>query len=155
MAKPLFLFVPGTFHTPAHYTLIENELAKKGYEASTVSLPNIGAGAATAELYDDVKAVIDALNEYVVKQARDVVVVCHSYGSVPGCQAITGLEKSIFVGNGLPGGVIRIVFVSGILAREGETTLDVLKRSGQGHPVWIERDVCDFYGTDVARGQST
>ncbi|CAD6587374.1 MAG: hypothetical protein ASARMPREDX12_002827 [Alectoria sarmentosa] len=46
---------------------------------------------------------------------KDVVIVMHSYGAVPGCQAITNIERSHRIKEGKKGGVISLFFIGGLL----------------------------------------
>lgn len=90
---------------------------------------------------DDV-ATIRRLLEALVKEENDVVVVMHSYGAVPGCQAVTGLEKSLRVKDGKGGGVIGLVVVGGFLVEEGESIESTLLGIGEkGIPEYAKVEV--------------
>ena len=58
---------------------------------------------------------------------KDVLLVLHSYGGVPGCGAINGLEKSVRESRGGRGGVIGCVFIAAMLPLKGQSLSDVLR----------------------------
>ena len=136
--KPTVVWVPGLLHTPAHFQPIVSALAKVSIPSVTVSVPNIGARAATAAPYDDVKTVRTTLQE-LVDEGKEVLVISHSYGGVPACQAVRGLEKSLRVKVGQPGGIIRIVFMAAFVIQEGESLWTFM--NGQLPPPWARREV--------------
>lgn len=138
---PTFVLVPGIMHTPAHFQLLEAALKSKGFDSVSVSLPNIGAGAPSAAPGDDAKAVRKIIQQLVEHDGRDVVLICHSFGGVPGCQAVNGFEKDVRAGRGEAGGITRVVFLNAFIVKEGESSLDALIRTGQAPPPWIETDV--------------
>lgn len=57
-------------------------------------------------------------------QGKDVVVLMHSYGGVPGSAALEGLGKTARVEKGEKGGVARLVYVCSFALREGERMPD-------------------------------
>ncbi|KAF7315477.1 AB hydrolase-1 domain-containing protein [Mycena indigotica] len=122
--RPTFVFVPGACHTLAHAQPLLDALQAKGYPAQGVALPTVGKLASSAPPNADAHSVRQALEELVLKQEQDVVLISHSYGGVPASQAVAGLEKSARSKAGHKGGVVKIVFVSAILALEGETVAD-------------------------------
>jgi len=136
--KPTIVWVPGLLHTPAHYQPMISSLAKVSIPSLAISLPNIGPGAATTAPYDDVKAVRVKLHE-LVAEGKEVIVLSHSYGGVPACQAIRGLERSKRVEGGQLGGVIRIIFLAAFAMPEGMSSLEYA--GGQLPPPWAKKDV--------------
>ena len=136
--KPTVVWVPGLLHTPEHFQPIVSALAKVSIPSLIVSVPNIGAGAATAAPYDDVKTTRTKLQE-LVDEGKEVLVISHSYGGVPACQAIRGLEKSQRVKYGQQGGIICIVFMGAFVIQEGQSLWTFL--NGQLPPPWARREV--------------
>ena len=73
---------------------------------------------------------------------KDVVIVMHSYGAVPGCQAITNLERSHRIKKGKKGGVISLFFIGGLLVAEGESLESTMLGLGEAAlPKFAEVDV--------------
>lgn len=73
-------------------------------------------------------------------EGKDVVLVMHSYGGIPGSGAAKGFGKAARKMAGRKGGVIGLVHVSGFVLPEGLSCVD-----GQGGslPAWIKQDdVC-------------
>ena len=137
--KPTVIFVPGAFHTPAHYEPIISQLKKLSSPSLAVSLPTIGTHASTAGLAEDIQVIRSKLEEMVNQEARDVVLVAHSYGGNPVCQAVKGFEKSERTRSGQSGGIIHCIFINALLFAEGES---IVSSSPEGSlPPWAEADV--------------
>lgn len=137
-SKPTLVFVPGAFHTPNHFTPLAELLQASSYPSVTVSLPSIGAQAATGTLTDDIKAIRAVLEKLVEEEGKDVVLAAHSYGGVPACQTVSGLEKSKRANGGKKGGVVHVLFIAALLVEEGTALVDAL---GGGLPPWAEAEV--------------
>ena len=138
--KPTVVWVPGLLHTPEHFQPIVSALAKVSIPSVSFSLPNVGAGAATAAPYDDLKK-LRAMLEELVDEGKEVLLISHSYGGVPASQAIRGLQKSERVKTGQPGGIIRIVFMAAFALPEGESTWTFTE--GRQPPEWATREVSE------------
>lgn len=99
-SKLTMVFVPGAFHTPAHFQSISELLYQSGCISGAISLPSLGNYAATFAPGDDIRGIRSRLETLVEQDGKDIVLVMHSYGGVPVCQTVTGLEKSARVGSG-------------------------------------------------------
>ena len=134
------VFIPGAFHTPAHFGPLSRYLETQGCENFAIRLPSVGdrAGTNRGELADDVAAIRGVLEELVRGAEggdgkvfsgdlqrdpgnKEVILVMEYSGAVPGCQAITSLELSSRMKEGKRGGVVSLVFVGGLLVDEGES----------------------------------
>ncbi|KAF7376318.1 AB hydrolase-1 domain-containing protein [Mycena sanguinolenta] len=89
-----FVLVPGAAHVSAHFKSLVAALNAKGYPTEVVSNPSVGPFAGTLPPNADVVNLRRILEELVNEQQKDIVLVCHSYGGVPGSQSVNGLEKS-------------------------------------------------------------
>lgn len=123
---PTLVWVPGLMHTPAHHQTTIEALRQESIPSVAVSLPNSSPEAATAKPYDDLKAVRATLTDLIENRGEDVVVIAHSYGGVPACQAVTGLERTTRLKNGQMGGVVRIIFLAALVLPEGMWTFQDL-----------------------------
>jgi hypothetical protein len=85
-------------------------LEKGGYKCIGVNLASVGAEPPLKDFSEDVKAVRDAISSEV-EQEHDVVVAVHSYGGVPGCEAIKGFTKEDQAAKGKKGGVVKLLFI--------------------------------------------
>lgn len=139
--KPTFVLVPGTFHTAAHAELLVEALHAKGYPTEVISHPTIGPLATTAPPDADITHLRQVLEGLINDQQKEVILFCHSYGGVPGCQSVHGLERSARAAAGLQGGIVKIIFLSAILPREGESTLETLAAAEIPQSEWMEIDV--------------
>ena len=132
-SKPTIVFVPGAFHTSVHFEPMSALLNEASFPTTTVDLPTT-ARARTASYKDDVYAVRSVLETLVKEGGKEVVVALHSYGGVPGCQTISGLERSRRKAEGRPGGVIHVLFIAALLVEQGQKLADALQ--GGKRPEW-------------------
>jgi len=87
--KPTLVFVPGAWHRPSTWNKVTTILESKNYKCICVTLPSVSTNINTT-LLDDITAVRNAILPETT-QGHDVVLVVHSYGSIPGASAIKGL----------------------------------------------------------------
>jgi pimeloyl-ACP methyl ester carboxylesterase len=52
---------------------------------------------------------------------HDIVIILHSYGGIPGTQAVAGLSKTSRLAEGKKGGVIALVYLCAFLLQKGES----------------------------------
>ena len=129
MSKPVFVFVPGAWHAPDVFSPVMEQLDAAGYNSVGVTLPSVGAEAPLKDFEPDVEAVRTALSK-VLDSGDDVVLVMHSYGSIPACEATKGMSGK--------GKIRRLVFCCAFVLPEGSSLLDALG----GQPgTWIIVDV--------------
>ena len=138
-SKPTIVLVPGAFHTPAHFLPLTKILHESSYPTVCVSLPSIGAQAGSSAGYaEDVGAIRSTVEKLIEDEGRDVMLVMHSYGGVPGCQTVCGLGKTAREKGGEEGGVVHMLFMNTVLAEPGQTIFDVF---GGQMPPWAKVDV--------------
>ena len=125
-AKPTIVFVLGAYHGPEHFSPIISLLEQQSYPSVAISLRSIGTEAETASLAEDVFAIREVLTQLIEVERKDVVLVIHSYGGVPGCQTIRGLDKETRVSEGNEGGIVHCIFLAALLVSKGETLVSAL-----------------------------
>ncbi|KAJ5925485.1 alpha/beta-hydrolase [Penicillium verhagenii] len=103
-SNPIFVFVPGAWHTPDTFDIVRNVLTQRGFESKAI--PN--QSSALQELAD---------------QGRHIVVVNHSYGGLVGAGAVEGLGFTQRAQAGLPGGVIQVVWMAAFVAPKGTSAV--------------------------------
>jgi hypothetical protein len=118
MSLPTFVCVPGASHPPRIFDRIKYALALHGYTVLPTALPSNGARPAIYDFTEDVRAIREQV-AMLVNGGEDVIVVLHSYAGIPGGEALWGLGKTERRQRGLRGGVLRVVFIMSILAKEG------------------------------------
>lgn len=139
ISKPTFVLIPGAWHSPSHFSHITARLHEAGYRTESLNLPSVGAQEPKKiEAATDVAFIREQMLLPLLGDGKDVVLVMHSYGGIPGGAAAKGLSQSERKSQGLPGGVIGLVFLAAFLAREGDTLVSVLGE--RPHP-WITANV--------------
>ena len=141
-AKPTIVLVPGAWFSPTTYDEFLQFLREAGYPTRYASYPSLDPSEPLiADANLDTRAVYsDVLRPLVEQEGKDVVVVMHSYGGVPGSAASTGLSKTKRTQENQKGGVIGLIHISGFVLPEGASVAD-----GQGGqlPAWVKQDqVC-------------
>ncbi|KAK3168974.1 hypothetical protein OEA41_005422 [Lepraria neglecta] len=131
--RPTIVFVPGAFHTSVHFEPISAVLNQASFPTTTVELPTT-AQATTASYRDDVYAIRSVLERLVEEDGKEVLLALHSYGGVPGCQTVSGLERSKRKAEGRPGGVIHVLFIAALLVEQGQGMAAALE--GGKAPSW-------------------
>ena len=109
-AKPTILFIPGAWHSPEAFGQVISLLEKEGYKSIGVSLASVGAEPPLKDTSEDVKAIAKAIASEV-DQEHDVIIAVHSYGGIPGCEAIKGFTKADQEAKGKKGGVVKLLFI--------------------------------------------
>ena len=137
--KPTFVLVPGNFFSVKYYATTAELLESHGFHTRLVSIPSTGSKSPLLSNEPDVVAV-RAILEELCDSGKDLVVVAHSYGSIPTCEAIKGLENHERLKLGKSGGVARLVLVAAWLLREGESPPDIIERYQMEAP-WARFDV--------------
>ena len=125
--SPSVLIVPGAWHQIEAYQSFISHLHDAGYAVSFVRLPSFDTDKPRETSCSvDAEAVRVQILDLIDKEAKDVLVVAHSYGGVPASGAISGLSKVARLKEGRKGGVIGIVYITAFVALEGTCVLDIL-----------------------------
>jgi Alpha/beta hydrolase family len=138
MSKPTIVLVPGAWHSPESYSDVVAILSKHGYPTVSLPLPSVGAIPPHKDMTGDVEGIKSCL-EKLVSEEKEVVLVTHSFSSVPGQQAPVGLNKKEQIAKGLKGGVIRFVVINGVIVPAGYEF--VAKDDYSRFPQWMNIDV--------------
>lgn len=91
--KPVFVFVPGAWHTADIFDGIRAMLAQKGLDSEAVRTPSVGAIPPNKGLHADIDYNKAFLRDLADK-GRQIVLVTHSYGGMVGAGAVEGLGYS-------------------------------------------------------------
>ena len=126
--KPIIVFVHGAWQDTSCFDIVRAQLSTYDYLSTAVPLPSTGASSPSQQTHlEDVIAIRNTLEQLILVGERDVLLVLHSYGGIPGCGAIKGLEKSMRKCIGGRGGIIGCVFIAAILPLRGQSLSNVLK----------------------------
>ena len=138
-SKPVFVLVPGNFLPPAYYATAAKLLESHGYQTRLITIPSTGVKSPLTSNEPDIVAVRAVLKE-LTDSGKEIIVVAHSYGSIPTCEAAKGLETQERLKLGKAGGVVRLVFVAAWLLQEGEAPPDIIARYKMEAP-WARFEV--------------
>lgn len=128
--KPSILIVPGSFTIAAMYFPLQDLLVSRGYEAFVNTLPSASRGAPElpATLSDDAEFFTQIIAK-VADQGKDIIILAHSYGGLVASEASRDQSKSQRTARGQEGGIVRIIFLSAVVLKEGESLF-----GNQGRP---------------------
>lgn len=138
--SPIFVFVPGAWHTPDTFDGIRDLLNERGFESEAVANQSVGAADPLTGLHADISYTKNVIQK-LADQGRQIVVVTHSYGGMVGAGAVEGLGISQRAQAGLPGGVIQVVWMAAFVTPKGNSVIDML--GGNWLP-WMLLKVCGF-----------
>ena len=93
-SKPTIVFIPGAFHTPAHFRPMSTLLQEASFPTITISRQTVGIQAATSSKRDDARIIRSVLEKLIEEEGKDVILAPHSAGGIVGCQTASGLERS-------------------------------------------------------------
>ena len=105
------LFIPGAWHSPKCFETVILGIEADGYNTDVVHLPSVDPTVPHSDFSDDVDQIKKQI-ELAANSGQRVVVVVHSYGGVPGSEAIRGLDWETRQQNGQQGGVVHLFFLS-------------------------------------------
>lgn len=117
MSKLAFVLVHGAWHDPSCWDKVKHALSDQGFHCVCPALPSTHEPP-IPDLQPDVDVVRSQV-EKLIDQGLQVIVVCHSYGGIPTGEALRDLDLNTRKLRGLPGGVVRLVYIMGFLVPEG------------------------------------
>jgi pimeloyl-ACP methyl ester carboxylesterase len=143
--KPEFIIVPGAWHSPEAFNSTTILLQNAGYIVHGISLPSVGASPPLQSFDPDVSVIQDAINK-LLSSGKDVVIVYHSYGGVPGSEALGEYIKTLESGEKKVGwGIVRrLVYCCAFVLPEGGSLMAAL---GFKPLPWFIIDVRTFFLT--------
>jgi hypothetical protein len=139
-SKPDFIIVPGAWHSPGAFKPTSDLLEKAGYTVHGVPLKSFGASPPLKNFDPDVQVVRDSVNR-ILSSGKDVVIIYHSYGSVPGSEALVEYLKDLEGGTKKEGWgkIQRLVFCCAFVLPEGGSLMAALQFKDLP---WFIVDVC-------------
>jgi Alpha/beta hydrolase family len=139
-SKPEFVLVPGAWHSPEAFKPTSDILEKAGFTFHGVPLKSFGASPPLRSFDPDVEVIRDAVNR-VLSSGKDIVIIYHSYGSVPGSEALLEYVKGLESGTKKEGWgkIQRLVFCCAFVLPEGGSLMAALQFKDLP---WFIRNVC-------------
>lgn len=144
--KPTVVVVTGAWHSPSHYSSFLEALHSSGHPSRCLALPSLNPrdpSKVSAAL--DATFVREQMLLPLIDEGKDVLLVIHSYGALPGSAAAKDLSTTERRSKGLKGGIIGQVFVAGLVAQTGESMLSSI--GGK----WLDFMVPDVSDTALRR----
>ncbi|KAJ7849413.1 hypothetical protein B0H14DRAFT_2765628, partial [Mycena olivaceomarginata] len=135
--KPTIIIIPGSFSLLYTYDAVTAELVAHGYPVEGIELETVGRR-------DKAPGLSPPLASRLADEGKDVVLVPHSYGGLVACEASKGLAKSVREKEGKQGGIVRIVFVTAVVGKEGQGLTDVMGDTKLGYitvELWAEINI--------------
>ena len=129
-SKPTILFVPGAWHSSHCFDQVSDILKQTGYPTDFVELPSVGPSKHLANFDPDVEAIRKQVTK-AVSGGQDVVIVAHSYGGIPMCEAMKGLATK-GPESGKQGNVKHLIFCASFVIPEEASLMSTL--GGQDLP---------------------
>lgn len=128
------LFVPGAWHGPEVWHQVATKVQSAGHYTNFVQLPSVGPVEYVKDLRPDVNAIRQAILD-ALEEEHKVILVMHSYGGVPGCEAAHGLDLKTRQAEGKAGGVVHLFFCCSFLIPAGVSMIKAL--GNQDAPWWV------------------
>ncbi|KZF23477.1 alpha/beta-hydrolase [Xylona heveae TC161] len=122
--KPTLVFIPGAWHTPEYYSNVISQLKASGFPAVALQLPSVGGNDAVT-MTDDA-SFIQQTTTTLVEEGKDVVLIMHSYGGIPGTESVKGLSKKERNSHGKKGGISSLVYLSAFMIPTGKSLVDMI-----------------------------
>lgn len=120
MAKPSIVFLPGAWHTAECFDALTPYLKEVGYDTYPLTLPSVSEPDPIRSLDPEIEHVHKTIIP-LIEDGQDVIIVCHSYGGVPGSSSVKGLSKKDRAAQGKLGGVSAMVYICSWMIEEGQT----------------------------------
>lgn len=121
MSLPTLILIPGAYTPTTTYNTLLPRLHTLGLNVYALPLQTVGRRPLPApHMYDDA-AFIAAEIRKLVNQGERVVLLGHSYGGIPISQCTQGLSVKERAAEGKTGGIVRLVYLTAIVLRLGET----------------------------------
>lgn len=109
--KPVILLVHGAFQQPVHYESVLNPLRDMGFTIVAPTLPTTGLDPAL-DYTDDVE-VINSVLQPLLDAGREVIILAHSFGTLPASHCVEGESVKERQECGFKGGIIHYINVCG------------------------------------------
>lgn len=142
-SKPAIILVPGAWHSPEHFAPTTELLEQAGYSVHGVRLPSVrDEPPFPTSHHPDREAVCAAILSALDDEGKDVLLVMHSYGGIPGSDACDGLSKGDRAKEGKATGVVGLVYIASFALQEGQNLLMARgSADGGARPKWQHFEV--------------
>ena len=124
--KPTILLIPAAWSHPSTYDVFISHLQHLSFPTAYAPYPSINPShpAITDAAHDAETVLQQSLLPLIQNEDKDVIIVMHSYGGVPGSSAARGLSMIQRKKKGEKGGIIGLIYISGIVLPAGASVAD-------------------------------
>ena len=150
MPSPTVVIVPAACQTRLHYRALDIALTDVKLLSTVVTMPSVGSLPSIPDFTRDVAAVRQVVTG-LLDEGKDVVVLMHSYGGIPGSAALEGLskgEREVTHGQGASH-VVRLVYVAAHVLREGEKMIGAADLDALRKFEGFNEEVCSYQTVDT------
>ena len=134
-SKVTIVLVTGAWHPSSAYKSLISDLVNSGYPVLVTSLPSLDPkDPSVCDCSSDASSVRQQFLPAIEEEGKDVILLCHSYGGIPGGGAAYSLSKSARMQQGKKGGVVGLIYISAFIVPEGMTLVNYL---GGKHPPYL------------------
>jgi len=128
--RPTVVLIHGGWQGPECWSLLVPRLEKAGYSVYAPVLPSLGTSPASPNFNEDVQVIRHSVKS-LLDSGKDVILVMHSYGAVPGCEAFKDLgtkeDMQLHHIKHKKGRVVKLVFLTAMVLPVGGSTWDAKK----------------------------
>ena len=115
--------VPGAFYNPDYFSTFQAQLERRGFHTIAIALLSVGSDdPASCSAQKDADFIRNTAIVPLVDEGKQVVILMHSYGVIPG-SAARGLGEEQRSREGLQGGVVGLIYISAFLVPADTTPL--------------------------------
>ena len=134
-SKATIVLVTGAWHPSSAYKSLISDLVNAGYPVLVTSLPSLNPkDPSVCDCSSDASSVRQQFLPAIEEEGKDVILLCHSYGGIPGGGAAHSLSKSARMQQGKKGGVVGLIYISAFVVPEGMSLVNYL---GGKHPPYL------------------
>ena len=148
--QPTIVLIPGAFHKPAVFSALVSILEDEGYPTLTSATPSLNPlDPHTTGLHGDSVFIRENLLLPLIEgEGKDVLLVLHSFAACTGSGAVQGLGRTTRARTGKYGGVVGLIFLAGLLAKQGSSIAVYAGMPDLPPATWLQCDVSFVDSTD-------
>lgn len=149
---PVLIIVPGSFAPTEMYTdFVKTVHATNAFEhIKVVPLNSVGrkpAGQSPGTMAGDVTAIV-GVAEPLLDSGKEVIMLTHSYGGIPGTQSLEKLSSKARKAAGKTGGIEKVIYLTSVILPVGMASSDI---TGGVYPDYVDVSEDGYLSFDSAK----
>jgi hypothetical protein len=121
--KPVIVLIPGAWHAPDSFSPLSKYLESHGYTVHGIHHTSVNSVPPQKDMSNDIANIRSNITK-LTDQGRDIVVLMHSYGGVPGSSAADGLLASQRSKEGKKGGITHLIYCTSFALPQGVSLMN-------------------------------